>query len=615
MSGKARPSGSWIARFDNRFPLLVVVIALALFTAPEWIPAYLNGPVQLVAIYAIVCAGVMLTLGFAGQFTLGYGAVYAVGAYTSGLLIVNEDWPVVAGMGAAMVTSAIIGTILGLPALRLRSHYLGMVTLGFAVVTPQLLRAWDGLTGGFAGVGGIERPSLGSDELTSDAYYYFVAACAVVVLWLMTNLLRSRWRLAFLAVHDDELAAVSVGVPVYRVKIVAFLIASILAGLGGALYASYIGYISPDVFTVEISILFLTIVVVGGQFSLWGAAIGSLIFVIAPQELASFDRYSILIYGFALILVPMVMPDGIAGGLGRLSARVRHLIGSTKPTEPGEPGEPGEREDASDADRPGALAWTPPVGIGEVVLSARGMRRAFTGVVAVDGVDLSVRAGTVHALLGPNGSGKTTLLNLLSSVSPSDAGEVHLLGSDVTGSSPHVLAHLGVGRTFQTPRLFGHLSVVENVMTAVAPARRARFIEVFLGLPGARHETRQSRAEAMACLRFVGLEDRADDRVDSLPLGKQRMLEIGRALAGSPAVVLLDEPAAGLAGDDLRELQDMIIALRDRGNAVLLVEHNVELVFALADEVTVLESGACIAYGNPGEVQASPAVIEAYLGA
>jgi len=595
----------------RRLSWTVAVTALLLFTAPQWAPSYLNGPIQLIAVYVIVSLGVSITLGFAGQFTLGYGAVFAAGAYTSALLISDAGWPVWSAFLAAVVVGGAIGTVLGLPALRLKSHYLAMVTLGFAVIVPELIRAWDSVTHGFAGVGGIERISFGSGELSSDAFYYVVAVAAVLMLWLAHNLLSSLWRNALLAVHGDELAAAALAVPVYRVKVVAFLIASVLAGFGGALYASYIGFVSPDTFTVELSILFLTIIVIGGEYHIAGPVIGAAFFVLLPQYLAAVRDYSVVIYGATLVVAPMLIPNGMVGVPSQLRSGWRRLRGR------------GTSEQPVAGTRPAAAAVTaglsmPPLeghSPGEGLLEATGITKRFGGITALSDVDLRVRGGTIHALIGPNGSGKTTLLNVLSGIYPPEEGQVVLGGDDVSGRPVSVVARNGLGRTFQTPRLFRHLTVVENVEVALFHDRSVGFLPTVLQLPAATRSRLDQRQAAEGLLAFVGLADYADSPATSLPLGKARLLEVARALAANPGVVLLDEPAAGLAGEDLDALSEMIVRLRDLRYGVVLVEHHVEMVFELADEVTVLQDGRTIATGRPEQVQIDTKVQEAYLGA
>lgn len=591
------------AVLEDRVSLLVLALALVLFTAPAWVESYLHGPIQVIAIYSIVAIGVSTSLGYAGQFTLGFGAVYAVGAYGAGVLIVDHGWSPWLAFAAGTVLGGLVGTVLGLPALRLQSHYLAMVTLGFALVVPQLLLAWKGLTGGFTGLGGIERPSL-AGELDRDQYYYVVCAFCVLVFWLMRNLLRSRWRLGFLAVHDDELAAGALGLPVYRLKVVSFVVASLLAGLGGALYASYIGFLSPENFSVDISILFLAIVVVGGQVSVAGPILGSAIFVLLPQYLASVRDYSVLIYGSVLIFASMIIPNGLTGGWHQLRRGLRARMGDRLPMPA--PGDHVE-EPAGTIDGPAAVK-------GGEVLTATRLSKAFGGVSAVDGVDLVVRAGMVHALIGPNGAGKTTVLNLLSGVYAPDTGSIVLGGEDVTGWAPSKVARQGLSRTFQTPRTFGHLSTADNVGAALFSRGSDRMVEVLLDLPGARRERERRREQVAALLGFAGLTDLAANPPASLPLGTQRLVELVRAAAARPSVLLLDEPAAGLSGEELDALVDMIKLLRDVGFGILLVEHHVDLVFELADQVTVIEDGRMIAAGDPASVQSSEKVIAAYLG-
>jgi branched-chain amino acid transport system permease protein len=592
---------------EERISLLVLAAAIGFFTARLWVPAYYTGPIQIIAIYTIISVGLGLLLGFSGQFILSQGAVYAAGAYTSALLTTNEDWPVWASMIAAVLMGAAIGVLLGLPALRLRSYFLALATLGFAVITPQLLLQWKGLTGGFAGVSGIPRPSFFGHTLSADEYYYFVVIMCIAVLWLTTNLLRSRWRLAFIAVRDDEVAASACAVPVYRVKLVAFVFASSLAGLAGALYASYLGFISPETFSFELTLGFLVAVIVGGPMSVAGPLLGSVGTAIGPEVLNFVHQYQDVIYGGMLVLAPVQMPDGFVGFFNRtqkepaIRAFRRWRQRRTPPT-----AAPPQPVPAI----PPAPRWTE-----GPVLSLQRLTKSFGGVRAVDGVDLAVHPGTVYGLIGPNGSGKTTLVNVVSGIYAPDSGSVKLSGRSIGSRSSMTIARLGAGRTFQTPRTFPHLTVLENVMVSLFKTGRANMVEVLLNLPRCARERKEQRERAEHLLRVVGLYDQRDAPSTDLTLAQQRFLEIARALALGPRVLLLDEPAAGLSPAEIADFKSMIVALREAGYAILLVDHHAEMMFELADQVTVLNYGQVIASGEAAKVRHVPAVIEAYLGA
>lgn len=596
------PARAGEARFAA-VPPLVIGTAIAMLVAPLFLRNfYYLGLIQLVGIYTIVSLGNGLIVGYAGQFTLGQGAVYAVGAYASAILTVSVGLPVWVSILGATLISALIGLVLGLPALRLRTHYLAMTTLGFALVVPQLILNWEKLTGGWSGLGDIPRPALGSHVLTRMEYYYLVAAATVLMLWFTHNLLRSRWRLGFLAIHDSELATSSLGISVYRVKLVAFLIASVLTGFGGALYAHYLGFISPDNFRLDMSIFFLITVVIGGPATLSGPLLGTVIFVFLPELLVSMKDYLLVVYGLLLVISQAIIPAGLVGALSSLWQRLRGRAavrgGGLAPL-------------GADA---GLHRYRPVLLPDSELLRVRGLSKQFGGVAALTGVDLTIRAGTIHALIGPNGSGKTTLLNLISGFYPASSGSIVFLGAERKKNSPDAIAREGIARTFQKPKIFPHLTVLENVMVGFFTRERAGLADAVLWLSRARADRRYSTERAEELLKFTGLYERRHDLAKNLPHGQQRFLEIARALTLDPFLVLLDEPAAGLSGTELEQLVELIARLKAQGRSVLLVEHHVNMVMQLADWITVLNHGMKICEGSPEHVRQSPEVIAAYLG-
>lgn len=599
-----------LAWLEENLSLVTLAAAVGFFTARLWVPAFYSGPIQIIAIFTIVSLGLGLLLGFCGQFILSQGAVYAAGAYTSAILTVREDWPVWAGLIAAIFVGAAIGILVGLPALRLRSYYLALVTLGLAIITPQLLQEWKGLTGGFAGIGTVPRPSFFGHTLSADEYYYFVCSLCILVLWLTCNLLRSRWRLAFIAVRDDEIAASACAVPIYKVKLTAFLFASATAGLGGGLYASYLGFISPETFRFELTLGFLVAVIVGGPMSPAGPLLGSVGTAIGPVVLHLVRDYKEVIYGVMLIITPIQMPDGFIGFFNRTHKEpVIRAFQSWKARRATRGGTPVPQA-ADPVDIPPAPSHNE-----GPILSITRLTKSFGGVRAVDGVTLEFKAGAIYGLIGPNGSGKTTLVNVVSGTYAPDSGAVRLRGEPLMARPAMVVAGRGIGRTFQTPRIFSHLTVTENTMVSFFAGGRASLLEILLNLPRARRERREHQKLAEELVRVVGLHAKRNMRASDLTLAEQRFLEIARALALHPVVLLLDEPAAGLSPVELEDFKATVRGLRSAGYAILLVDHHADMMFELADDVTVLNYGQVIASGGPDDVRNTPAVIEAYLGA
>jgi len=495
-----------------------------------------------------------------------------------------------------------------------------MVTIAFGIIVEGALVEWVALTGGPGGIFDIPRPAVAGWTLSLGRYYYVVALAAAVALALTRNLVRSAWGRAFLAVKGSELAAESLGLSTYRVRTVAFTLSAAFAGAGGGLFAFLNGYLSPDSFTLQSSILFLLIVLFGGLGTLSGPLVGAVALVLLPELIRGFMEYRLILYGSLLLLSVYFLPRGVVGifaARGRRAARG-----------------PGDGE-ASSLDTPLALEASPSPGprsarglraatasdhvpnrmdgessvLPSVVVELDGVRKVYGGVVAVADVGLVVRRGTVHSVIGPNGAGKTTLVNLVSGFATPDSGAIRLFGEAIAGVGAGAIARRGLVRTFQTPQLFEELSVLDNVRVGAAGHRLGSLALALLGA-----DPRPAEWRAVASLEAVGLADWADAPAGALPFGHRRRLEIARALAAGARVLVLDEPAAGLAPAEIETLDALLSRLRDDGLTIVLVEHHMELVMAISDRVTVLDEGRVIAEGPPEGVQRDAAVLAAYLG-
>lgn len=537
----------------------------------------------------LVAIGLNFLTGYAGQVSLGHGALVAIGSYTTALLMVDAHWSFWAAALAGMAAATAAGLAMALPALRLSTWYFALVTLTFAQVVTDLLVEWRGLTHGFSGIIGIPAPAIGSHTLSPVQVYLTVAACVVLAFVLTRNLSRSRYGRGMVAARDNPLAASASGVSLLRIKLFAFAVSAALAGLGGAFYAVQKTVITPEDFTADFSIFFLLIIVVGGLGKLWGSVIGTLIFFLLPELLGPLQSWRLLIYGVVLLVLMVFAPHGIMGMTFWQRWRMR-------------------RADPTEVDTP---AMRP---VARLRLTVQDLHKHFGGVVALQGCAFVAEAGHTHALVGPNGSGKTTTLNVISGFIRNDAGRVTIGDTDVSGKAPHVIARLGVGRTFQTPKLLGDMSVLDNVRLGGFVSEKATAFEIALGLPRSRADQRESSAAARTLLRFVGLAERANDLAGDLPHGQQRLVEIARAMAGQPALLLLDEPAAGLSMDELDRLGELIEAIAALGTTVLIVEHHLELIARISRSVTVLDRGKVLAAGTPNEVFSHPEVARAYMG-
>lgn len=543
-----------------------------------------------VGLLTIVTAGLNILAGFTGQISLGHAGFFAIGAYAAAVLTTRAGWHPVPATAVALVLAALVGVVVAGAALRVSGPYLAMVTIAFGIIVEGILVEWVALTGGPGGIFNIPKPAL-------PKAYLLIAAVAAVALWLVRNLRRSPWGRAFLAIRASEVAAESLGLSVYFVRIVAFTISAAFAGMAGALFAFLNGYISPDSFGLQTSILYLLALLFGGMGYIAGPLVGSLVLTLLPEFLTGLVDYRLIVYGLLLLVSMYWLPTGVIGAL--TGNRTRWFAAPLEP--PSRDVVPTPEPSAADA---GPL------------LNVAGVGIAFGGVAALSDVTVQVSSRGIHAIIGPNGAGKTTLLNVLSGFYAPDGGGVRLEQQSVHGRPPYAVARLGVARTFQTAQLFDDLTAAENVAVGIAGQHLGSVVAALLGAPHVRHREGDLVERAHALLSAAGLGKWADTPAGALPAGLRRRLEIVRALATGPKLILLDEPAAGLGPAEIRELDAELCALRNSGGpAIVLVEHHMDLVMAISDRITVLDYGRVIAEGTPGEVRRNPGVIEAYLGA
>jgi branched-chain amino acid transport system ATP-binding protein/branched-chain amino acid transport system permease protein len=557
-----------------------VALGLALVAASPLVVTSRYGANLLIlaAAWSISTLGLTVLLGYAGQISLAQATFFGIGAYA--VALGTSRWGV--GWWTALViglaAAAAAGVVLGMTTLKLGGHYLAMVTICFQIIFSQIAVNWVAVTGGPDGISGIRRPRLFTPLDTAQQYAWFALGALFVVgvgVWLLKDSGLGR---SMRAVRENELAAEALGVDSLRVKVTAFALSAVIAALGGAVYASGFRYISPDTFSLDQSIEVLAMVLAGGSEAVLGSILGGFLLTFLPEWLRDLKSIYLVVYGAVIILVILFMPEGLWGYARVLGRRV------ARPA-------------------PAPRARLPlPVGGGdgdETILLLDNLGKHFGGLKAVDGVDFTVRRGEIHALIGPNGSGKTTCINLISGLYRPSFGSVRFLGREVGGLRPNRIARRGMARTFQNIRLFRELTVWEN---ALVGAQRARGGE------------RAVRERAAAALEFVELGARAHERCRNLPYGTQKLVEIARALAGSPELLLLDEPAAGLNQTEKQELVELLKRLHAYGLTMLLVEHDMSLVSQLSEAITVLNFGKKISEGKPGDVLADPVVIEAYLG-
>lgn len=589
------------------FAVFAAALALPLIVTGDYYQRLINTAL----VFSLLTISLNIVLGYAGQLSLGHAGLFGIGAYVTALITSGHSgllfWPAFVASGVA---TGVVGLMIGIPALRLKGHYLALATLGFGEIMRNIFFSWREVTHGMDGIGDIPPPSLGFFAFAGDTRFYYLGLfflCVAMVLVL--RLERSKYGRMLAAIRDAELAAGVVGVDVPRLKIIAFCASAVLAGFAGALYANLIGYISPDAFVLDVSVQALSMLLIGGIGTVWGPVVGATVLTFLPEMLRVSKEYYQLIYGAGIAIMVIFFPTGLVGWL---KARWSALKAPAETSGDGgaglaDPPVPGNEASS----RLGIAKTSAP---GAPVMTVEGVSMRFGGLLALNELSLEVREGEIHALIGPNGSGKSTFINVASGLYTPSGGQLRFAGAEIAGARPWHIANLGLTRTFQNLRLFRSLTVLENVLVGCRVANAANWFGVLADTSRARAEDADLRQAARQALEFVGLSQFADRAIGTLPHERQRVVEIARAIAMRPRLLMLDEPAAGLNPAEVERLSDRIRQLRDAGVTILLVEHNMPLVMGLADRITVLNHGRKIAEGDPGSIRDNPQVIEAYLG-
>jgi len=560
--------------------------------------AYYNGIVASAAISAILTISLNLSMGYGGMLSMLHSGLQLAGGYATGYLVVKASGSWLLGIAASIAVSTVVAMLVLLVSLRATYLYFGMITLAANLIVIEVGREWEDVTGGIVGVSGI-APRLGGEPMPKTAFYYVVLGCLALVYLLQRNFVRSGVGRASMAVRESADTASAMGISPARAKLLLFGVCGGVAGLSGALYALQLGFINPDVGLLDNGIIFFVGLFLGGISTLIGPIVGVGLIAVLVELIKDHARYTTLVLGLLLLAAMMLIPQGVVG------AWKSSRFGRERVAEPG--------DEALPEQVPDVVPELRDVPEGVAALEGTGIVKHFGGVHALDGVDIRIMPGTVHGIIGPNGSGKSTLVACLTRYHQVDAGDVRVLGEPAPGQ-PHQVARAGVTRVFQVPHLFERVSVLDNVLTGMRMRERYSWIGAVLRLPAYRRQDRTEREEARQLLAFAGLASRADWPASSLSHGQKRLLEVVRAVASRPKVLILDEPATGLTSGELDALGRLCRVLRERGLAVVLIEHNVDFVMGLCDELTVLESGRVIERGAPEKVRSSAAVLEAYLG-
>ena len=559
-----------------RLPWLIMLFAAAI---PLWLSdPYILHILIIMLLYAVLAMSLNIVSGMAGQISVGHAAFHGIGAYTAALLMLHFNlayWP--AALCAGLV-AALAGALLGSTAMRIRGNYLCIVTLGFGEIVRLTLLNWSSLTRGPMGISGIPEPQLFGWLLQSKAdYYWLILALFVVSYLLIRRIEHTAPGVWLFAVKNNEIAARSIGIRSGLVKMAAFAVGAFFAGVCGSFFAVYTAYINPDSFGFSESIAIMCMVVIGGQGNTRGVLLGALLLAAVPELLRAAADYRMVFYGLALILCIVFRPQGLYG------VRFRHGVrGRSAEETPSSVAKAG----TASPDQTAPLLQLDQIGI------------HFGGIQALNGVSFSMQPGELVGLIGPNGAGKTTLFNIISGIYAPTDGSLLIDGQRIRRADPVRLRQLGVTRTFQNIRLFHELTALENVYAA--------------SLTG---PWWQRWRDCAALLDLVGLSHRTNQQAGSLAYGEQRRLEIARALATRPRLLLLDEPAAGMNDSEKAHLQQLIRHVHDQlGIGVLMIEHDMRFIMQLCPRIVALSYGEVIASGQRDAVANDPAVIEAYMG-
>ncbi len=575
-------------------------LALGLLGLIAW-PLVFSGSYDLriftlAGIYALLVIGYQFVFGRIGALALTQGSFFGLGAYVTGILAVRYGWGFPATLALSVVLPTLLAGLIAIPVLRLESHYFALATLGIAQVLLLICLEWTPVTGGANGISGIPGVAAFGREVPRGAAMLLVVWGGVILgAGIAWQILRGLYGLAFHVARQAPVAALAVGLDVPRLRLVAFLLSAAYAGAAGALFVHVNRLVSPDVLEFHVMVTCLAMTVIGGSTRISGAIAGAMLLVYLPEWFRVLDKYYLIAYGAAVLVMIVVAPDGLIGALERLRRRVMPEVLVPPPPSLSLPARP--RSGSGDGP----------------ILEFRGVSRAFGGVRALSGVSFEVRRGEILGLIGPNGSGKTTLVNIATGFESADSGEIRLDGRTLTRAHPAEIARLGVARTFQNICLVDDLSALDNVAVGRCRAEKAGLRRA-VRTPPVDAALARARGMAAALLDDLGLAGVAMTLAGALPHGIRRRVEIARALALQPDVLFLDEPAAGLSESEHRELASQLRKLKQSGLTIVVIEHNMPFLTSVADRMVCLDGGQVIASGAPADVRRHERVVEAYLG-
>lgn len=561
-------------------------------------PAFWISLVAQTFITGILVLSLNLAMGYSGLFSMMHAGLLAFGGYTVAILSLKAGANAWLALAAAVVLTTVFAGIVIAVSLRATYIYFGMITFAFNMVVVEVAREWEGLTGGYYGVVGLSRPSILGGTLTDNQFYYVCFIALVAGFLVYRNVIKSRSGRSWQAVRESTDASSSLGIRTGWARTSSWLITGGLGGLAGGLFAFQLRFINPDVAVLDNVLILLVGLLLGGMGTVIGPILGVALLMVIDQLIKDYAEYRRIMLGVILLAAMIIIPAGIVGAWKKTRFGRDQLESAPKV--------PVAATDDFDLQVAPASADTPAV-------SAKGITKNFGGLRALDNVSLDVMPGEIHGLIGPNGSGKSTLVNCITSFFVPDAGTVEFFGSPAP-RRPHQVAALGVSRVFQVPHLFERLSLVDNVLTGTHMHSRQTWFTAALRLGSFRRDEKKMRVEAIKLLRLAGLAEKADWPAGSLSHGQKRLLEVARALATRPRVLILDEPATGLTPEEISDMETVLRRLAGSGLTIALIEHNMSFVMRICDRITVLDGGILVECGTPEVCRDSEAVRIAYLG-
>ena len=586
-------------KYSLIFTALWAMLILVSITFPVFVGNYYLRFISLIFIYIILAIGFNISSGYCGMTTFASASLYGIGAYTSAVAITRYHLPFFVGMLGGTLAAGIVSLLVSIPAAKVKRHYLTLVSIGLLEIVQRILIEWQSVTGGSVGYY-LPAWNIAGITLNTTQKYYFILIIMILCVTFQRNLVKSRWGRDFIAIKNNEIAASGVGINCSRYKIIGYFLSSMLAGLAGSLYASYSGYLSPDTFGFSFTVFVILMVIIGGQGTLSGPIIGAIIATFIPELFNATPDLKQIVYGLLLIVLPQIMPGGIAGTIKKRFREIddnKYILEASDETE--FDFDSYRIKKSSDA---------------ENIMVVKGLTKKFGGLTAVNNLDMIIKRGTVHSLIGPNGAGKSTTVNMITGIDIPTEGSVVFNGKEVTGKPIHNLVKQGISRSYQHVRLFGNLSVLENIAMGYRLFYNHSMVDSIFRTKKMNREERKSFHEAMQYLKFIGLDGKENCDPESLSAGQQKLLELARSLCMKPELLVLDEPCAGLTESETKEFANLIKKIRNAGISILLIEHHMSLVMEISDYITVLDYGKKIAEGNPISVNKNPIVRSAYLG-